>query len=152
MWSGNPLQKCFDNLSNWQSMTHSACHLISITKSLATQGAGCAGVLGIFMAFHDPKDPLLLWPSAGSPFCSHPYTEICPLAPGTDVQSLMHEQCKAACVTPNQTMERMFFQRAPVQTHTRVWTPSTPVVTVLSWRKCKFSLSFQLTELSCPKK
>lgn len=40
MWTGNPLSKRFDNLSNWQSMTHSVWHFISITKSLAMLGNG----------------------------------------------------------------------------------------------------------------
>lgn len=76
-------------------------------------------MFGIFMAFEGKRPERSFPPSTLSrlafllkinampqPLASHPFTEICPSAPGTDVQSLMREQCKAACVTPDQMMER----------------------------------------------
>lgn len=101
-------------------MTHSVCHFfISIAKSLATQGAGYAGVLEIFRESEgkrperssppstlSPLDFLLKINALPQPLAFHPYTKICPSAPGTDVQSSMREQCKSARVTPHQMMER----------------------------------------------
>lgn len=59
MWTGNPLSKCFDNLSNWQSMTHSGWHFISITKSksLAVLGNGYRVVSRVFSFFSMLFDP-----------------------------------------------------------------------------------------------
>lgn len=114
-------------------MTHSACHFISITRSSATQGAGCTCALGIFMAFEGKQVTRKIHFSF-RPRLSLRKNQRCTIAPGIlSISrylpfSTRHRRAifnaramyKEACVKPNQMMEHILLP--PVQTdHPYAW-------------------------------